>query len=100
MNTNTCPICGADHTQGGQLDVGRDHAIQECTCSQCEAEWTLVFKLVDKEITYDPKNDNHFSPDVNGDHLDQDYDGPDQSDREPSHGPDYWRNEAGEPRLG
>ena len=38
----------------------------------------------------------------NGDLYDTDNDdGPDQSDREPSHGPDYWRDpETGEYRLG
>lgn len=89
-STERCPVCNSTNIEGEGVDVGYNGASQECSCSSCGSTWTLTFKLTGYEFLDER--------DVNGDRFDQDLDGP---DREPSHGPDYWRDpETGEYRLG
>lgn len=41
-----CPFCGSHEVVGAQLDVKGDQVTQECTCSNCDAQWESQYQRV------------------------------------------------------
>jgi transcription elongation factor Elf1 len=54
MDTRTadlnCPVCGFDQVDGGSVEIDGTQARQSVTCLECDASWTDVYELVNREI--------------------------------------------------
>jgi formate dehydrogenase maturation protein FdhE len=51
MKADKCPVCGSDDITGEGVNTTEDQASQECSCSDCYSEWTLVFNLAEIVVT-------------------------------------------------
>jgi len=42
-----CPVCMNQYTvEGSSIEVNKGGAYQNCSCTNCDAEWTDVYQLV------------------------------------------------------
>lgn len=44
-----CPFCGEGNIEGDQLEVDGAYAWQQVHCTDCQATWNDIYKLVDVE---------------------------------------------------
>jgi transcription elongation factor Elf1 len=44
-----CPKCKSEDITGASIEIDGDYAVQEVSCSDCEAEWYDYYKLVNVE---------------------------------------------------
>ncbi|KWU23444.1 glyoxalase superfamily protein [Burkholderia cenocepacia] len=42
---NCCPVCGSSDIQGESVSIEGRQAVQECSCSDCDAEWEDRYEL-------------------------------------------------------
>ena len=60
MDSLKCPACGADAQPGRTSLDGWDDELAsgrvfvDFTCARCGAEYTEVYVLADREVTYEP----------------------------------------------
>lgn len=40
-----CPFCETGNIEGGSVEVNDGGAMQSCNCTDCEEEWTDIYKL-------------------------------------------------------
>ena len=45
-----CPMCGCDQIEGGDINVDSGTCSQEMYCTECDAEWYDVYKIVSVQI--------------------------------------------------
>jgi len=45
----SCPFCGSLSIQGGFIEIEEGKAFQGMKCTECEAHWQDVYKLIDME---------------------------------------------------
>ena len=45
----SCPFCGTSSIQGGFIEIEEGKALQGMECTECEAHWQDVYKLIDME---------------------------------------------------
>jgi len=49
---NCCPCCGSDEIAGEYVSIEGREAAQECSCSECGAEWEDRYQLARYRLTY------------------------------------------------
>lgn len=49
---NCCPCCGSDEIEGDSVEIDGREALQECSCSECGAEWEDHYQLSRYNLTY------------------------------------------------
>lgn len=45
----SCPDCHSEHVDGGAVEIETGQARQKVSCTNCEAEWVDVYKLVARD---------------------------------------------------
>lgn len=45
-----CPQCGSEDIQGSMVWVVKGGALQDCFCSECEAEWQAKYTLTSVKV--------------------------------------------------
>lgn len=49
---NCCPCCGSDEIEGESIEIDGREALQDCSCSECGAEWEDRYQLARYNLTY------------------------------------------------